>query len=212
MRRFVVMAALLALVAAADVTSQARASGDTFVMLTFPRDADGDRTTRQQYIDRTTWSRIVIGAWDAFERSGIDNVLFVAPSRWYAHRDRFFIVEVVLMPGYKPGTTESSCTLADAYNPDTESETDSILDRGRIRFFVGCSIDRDEPKKGSPEWVTAMSAILAHEVVHVIAPDCKPHDLDSSTIFGEKIKLSEMDSNARFSERVVTECFGAKSG
>jgi len=163
-----------------------------------PRAADGT-----VYVGQNTWARIVFGAWDLFRRSGIDRVHFVV--RRHRPNQTYYLIRVEFVPGYKPPKEKKNgCTLADAYNPDDETE---LVDRGRIRFYVGCAIEREEPAKGSDEWVSAMAAILAHEIVHIISPGCK-HGSDSSEVFGESIRLSQMTDAVTFSDRVVNECFG----
>ena len=176
-----------------------------YVLVSHPVSVDG-----VNYITPKTWTRIVFGAWDAFTRSGITNVKFAPPPRWWVvDRDPFFRVNVVLKPGRKQEAESSGCVLADVpIDDESVIEFESVSETWTVRFYVGCSIEREKPRKGSPEWVTAMSAILAHEVVHIVTRNECKHGTDPSRIFGKTITLKLMDDSATFSERVVEECFG----
>ena len=153
-------------------------------------------------ISNEVWSDIVVaGAEAAFIRSKLNVKVMVAPYRTRPS-GADYIVGVLFLSGYREvqGTETKSLAVALAHDDF------SVIEKGGIRFYMGKWLNRRSPVPCSSEWLTAMSAVLAHEIVHIIAPGCN-HDSDSSTIFGAPIDLDRMTATATFSNNVRDECF-----
>ena len=82
-------------------------------------------------------------------------------------------------------------------------------DTSQIFFYMDC-LNTHESRLGTPLWWRALANILAHELVHIIVPECR-HDPTGDTLYSDVTHWPAMVSDESvFSDRVRDECFASQ--